>query len=112
MYNTNWGTTATETGGETPGSVFLRNYRPTNPFEGFIYSTSAARMFPVFPNVDEETTGILELNTRDSQQTGTTVYDLKGRLVVRTQDGDVEQALRQLPAGMYIVNGKKMMIRR
>ena len=112
FYNTNWGTTAAETGGETPGSVFLRNYRPTNPFEGFIYSTSAARMFPVFPNVDEETTGILELNTRDSQQTGTTVYDLKGRLVVRTQDGDAEQALKQLPAGVYIVNGKKMMIRR
>ncbi len=112
FYNTNWGTTAAEAGGETPGSVFLRNYRPTNPFEGFIYSTSAARMFPVFPNVDEETTGILELNTRDSQQTGTTVYDLKGQLVVRTQDGDVEQALKQLPAGMYIVNGKKMMNRR
>lgn len=112
VYAINWGTTVEDAGGETPGSVFLSGHRYVIPFEGFIYSTSGARMFPIFPNEDAETTGILELKAQDSQPTGATVYDLKGQLLVKTQDGNVEQVLRQLPPGMYIVNGKKMMIRR
>lgn len=114
IYNINAGTTSSETGGETPGSAFIKNLRDVKPFEGYMYSTSATRpMYAVNPFGDDDATDIIEMNLRDADQKGEVrIYDTRGQLLVRTQSDNIDQTLRQLPEGMYIVNGKKVIVRR
>lgn len=59
------------------------------PFFTFKYSTAIATA---------------RVNTHDAP---TAIYSLDGRLV-KAGTGNVEQALRQLPKGIYIVNGRKV----
>ena len=49
---------------------------------------------------------ILEMPQRDDHFT---VYTLDGRIVMQTDEGD---SLKSLPEGIYIVNGKKVLIRK
>ena len=51
------------------------------------------------------TTGITEINAREEQR-GFTVYTLDGRRVVAEAD-----SLTGLPSGVYVVNGKKQVVR-
>ena len=112
VYNINSGTNSTETNNETPGSVFIRNYRSTKPFEGFIYSTStsASRLAISLPDNDEST-GVIDIMKESHSQEVINVYDVKGVLVTRTSADNLKQALHQLPPGIYIANGKKIMVK-
>lgn len=61
--------------------------------------------------VDSITTGINELTRQDEQDniTRKAVYDLQGRLIAA--DGAAVSALGTLSKGMYIVNGKKVIMK-
>ena len=53
----------------------------------------------------QNATGIAAVTT--DMPRGTVVYDMLGRRVAATQDGS---AVR-LPAGIYVINGKKVLIK-
>ena len=111
IYNINAGSTSSETGNETPGSAFIKNLRDVKPFEGYIYSTTSnARMFEISLFDDDETTGIIEIRNDRDFDNETVIYDMRGRLVFKNRTDNVEQILGQLPKGIYIVNGKKMIV--
>ena len=80
------------------GSTFLPNYSDVKPFEAYINvpsSTSAPRFIPI----REDDTGIENLSPSLSQGEGA-MYDLTGRKV----QGELQR-------GVYIVNGKKVMVK-
>ena len=113
IYNINVGSISSETGNLTPGSAFIRNLRNVKPFEGYLFSsTSNAPMFAISLFDDSETTGILDLMKNTNHKNEVIVYDMKGLLVVKTKVDNIEDVLVKLPEGIYIVNGKKMIVKR
>lgn len=115
IYNINKGTTTSlATGSKTPGSAFISNLRYVKPFEGYIYSeTSNVPVFDILPFDDNSATGIIELRDDGNENLSGTVviYDLKGQRVGETVGGNVEQAVGRLPKGVYVINGKKIIVR-
>lgn len=97
------------------GSVFLKNTgRALRPFEAYVTSQVAAtraislsRGFSDDPDGDEDTTPIETVN---QQTTGkmVKVYSLSGVLVKEAAE---EDALKGLAKGVYIVNGKSMVVK-
>ena len=81
-----------------PGGVFVANSRDIRPFEAYVYTTNAGRA--PYLRIGKETTGVV-LSTVNGQQT-TEIYDLTGRKVLNTEN---------LKGGVYIVNGKKVVIK-
>ena len=78
----------------TEGSWFVQNLRQVHPFEAYMTSSSQAQEF----------FGVLEtgIETIDSSQEAINrFYDLQGRMVQGSK----------LPKGVYILNGKKMLIK-
>ena len=76
------------------GSWFVQNLRQVHPFEAYMTSSSQAQEF----------FGVLEtsIETIDSSQEAINrFYDLQGRMVQGSK----------LPKGIYIMNGKKMLIK-
>lgn len=90
----------TNNSGMTEGSKFVLNMRQVHPFEVYMTSSSNARTY--FDIFDDLSTDIKEeLIVRSSQfMVGERVYDLQGR--------KVEHPSKK---GVYIVNGKKMVIK-
>lgn len=86
--------------GMTDGSKFVLNMRQVHPFEAYMTSSSNARTY--FDIFDDLPTDIREKFIVHSSQflTGDRVFDLQGRRV-------------EYPSkkGVYIVNGKKMIIK-
>ena len=95
----------TYSGTEAPGSTFINNYRYVYPFEGmFINKTSNSRTLPIV-FTDEETLGVEEiLADRKSQN----IYNIKGQMVGTVKETGTRNALKQLPKGVYIINGRKV----
>ena len=81
-----------------PGGIFVANSRDIRPFEAYVYTTNAGRA--PYLRVGKETTGVV-LSTVNGQQT-TEIYDLTGRKVLNVEN---------LKGGVYIVNGKKVVIK-
>lgn len=102
----------TYTGSEKSGSIFINNYRMIYPFEcRFNKSSSSTRSIDIV-FADGEATGIENIigiidRSRDS---GFNIYNLSGQLVKVSKSQSIEEAIRDLPSGLYIVNGKKMII--
>ena len=102
-------------GTDEPGSVFIRNSgRALRPFEAYVVSRSNARDyvsvtrgFSDDPDADDDTTPIETVN---QQTTGkmVKVYTLSGVLVKEAAE---EDALKGLAKGVYIVNGKSMIVK-
>lgn len=90
----------TNNSGMTEGSKFVLNMRQVHPFEAYMTSSSNARTY--FDIFDDLSTDIKEeLIVRSSQlMVGDRAYDLQGR--------KVEHPSKK---GVYIVNGKKMIIK-
>lgn len=96
------------TGGSTEGSTFERNLRPIHPFEAYMTSTSSTRSI----GIDEGmATGIIELITALSDECVLRIYNLNGQLIKIEEGRSLEEVMKNLPAGIYIVNGKKMIVR-
>ena len=93
-----------ETGNYNPGSVFISNLRDVSPFEAVMTTNSAASH--VIALEFGETTGIESLPAVHYRNYR--VYNLNGQLLIQTESVvEKDQLLKQLPAGVYIVNGKK-----
>ena len=93
-------------GSANVGSKFILNLRRIHPFEAYMTSTSGTRSIDIF---DSMTTGIRDvLDITDSQKTQK-VYDLSGRLIMTGTS--LESIRQELPAGVYIINNKKMIIK-
>lgn len=96
-----------KTGGYNAGSIFISNLRTVAPFEAVMTSSSAAsRVIGIDFN---ETTGIESLPT--VYRNIYNVYNLNGQLLIKADNVEEQDRLmNQLPPGVYIVNGKKMII--
>ena len=93
-------------GSEKPGSVFIRDLRDIRPFEAYLTGNFTRGIIEI--NYDNGTTDILGvlLSTDDSKEI--TIHTLSGLQVARTTQHDFDAFWEQLPKGVYIVNGKKL----
>ena len=93
-------------GSEKPGSIFIRDLRDVRPFEAYLTGNFTRGIIEI--NFDNGTTDILDvlLSTDDSQEM--TIHTLSGQQIIRTTQHDFDSVWPQLPKGVYIVNGKKM----
>lgn len=89
------------------GSNFFRNLqRDVRPFESYIQSISGnARVF----SIDTETTGIEEICIEQSGHFK--VYNASGQCVMTIKSIDELTKGHRLRAGVYFVNGKKMILK-
>ncbi len=90
------------------GNAFVATYAAVKPFGAYVYGSSlnigTASTLSVAPYRDEQT-GIEEaLPLADGNPVD--VYDLNGRLV--KQQAQPADALQGLPAGVYLINGQKV----
>lgn len=93
-------------GSANVGSKFILNLRRIHPFEAYMTSTSGTRSIEIFDGMTTSIRDVLDIT--DSQKTQK-VYDLSGRLIMT---GTSWESIRQeLPAGVYIINNKKMIIK-
>jgi len=96
-------------GGSAEGSTFVVNLRLVHPFEAYMTSTSKTRS-TISINGDMAT-GIEDMSVLIDESKGLRIYNLKGQLIKVEQDKSLEEVRRSLPAGVYIVNGKKLIIK-
>lgn len=89
------------------GSAFIRDSRQVRPFEAYMTidsGGSTTRSINIFD--DNETTGIMNLPLACKNKDGVIrVYSLSGMLL---KQGNDEKILNDLPKGVYVVNGKKI----
>ena len=99
---------------DVPGSRFVAGARQVYPFEAFFMNTSNGVKGDSFGIQFEGTTDIpsVPFSTALLPSESAKVYNLAGQLV-RTSSSVAhpEALLRGLPAGVYIVNGRKVTIR-
>jgi hypothetical protein len=89
------------------GSAFIRDSRQVRPFEAYMTIDSGGgttRSISIFD--DDDTTGIMNLPLACKNKDGVIrVYSLSGMLLKQGKD---EKILNDLPKGVYVVNGKKI----
>ena len=89
------------------GSAFIRELRDVGPFEAYMMiegNASATRSLSIFG--DDDTTGITDIPTSNGYNNGEVrVYLPSGVLLKSGKDDSI---LQDLPHGIYIVNGKKV----
>ena len=96
----------------TPGSVFVSGEREVHPFEGFFWQEGAAGRpgsVMAIPFANGEMDGIRTMEIADRDSNNNRVFNLVGQTVVR---GVSTLKCVSLPSGVYIVKGKKVMVRR
>ena len=98
----------TYSGGSAEGSQFVANLRAVRPFEAYMTSTSAARTIAVG---EDMTTGIEEISALLDEGKGIRIYNLKGQLIRVEAGQSLEDIRKALPAGVYIIKGKKLIIK-
>ena len=89
------------------GSAFIRDSRQVRPFEAYMTidsSSGTTRSISIFG--DDDTTGIKNLPLAHKNNDGMVrVYSVSGILI---KQGTDERILNELPKGIYVVNGKKI----
>lgn len=96
----------TNPGKDISGSKFVRGLRAVHPFEAYMITTDNTRSVDVMEGITTAIRGILVVNDSAS---AIKVYDARGVLLkTATSMDDVRNGLN---AGVYIVNGKKMVIK-
>lgn len=88
------------------GSIFLPGYRVAKPFEAYTTSTVAARYIAIDEMGGALVTGIMELPSVERDVVS--AYTLTGLFVAK---GTRQDLMKRLPAGVYIVGGKKVVVR-
>ncbi len=115
--------------GYLPGSIFTENFVDVKPFEAYLTTAEAAAKFSRFFNHDDSTTSIDDIPIKQMAglnvwTNGSTLYiqsdkartvqvfSTTGMLVksVKVEAGEIQQ-ITSLPAGIYIVNKKKVAVR-
>ena len=101
-----------ENGGYTEGSAFVSDLRAVSPFEAYM-TTDANNAKRAFLIEFSETTGVDEMPTADDKDGLHKVFNLNGQLVKKANSqNELDETLKQLPTGVYIINGKKTVIKR
>ena len=96
----------TNPGTDIDGSKFIKGLRAVHPFEAYMTTTSNTRSIDV---MDGMTTAIRNIMMTAESKDVIKVYDTKGVLVKTAKAND--DLRKGLAAGVYIVNGKKMIIK-
>jgi len=92
-------------GSENEGSKFIQDLRKIHPFEAYMTTTSNTRSIGIFDDMTTTIRGIEIVANEEIMK----VYDLSGKLLrVGTSLEDMKQGL---PAGVYIVNHQKILIK-
>jgi len=92
----------------TEGSLFIVNQRSVSPFEAYMTTTSGSRTsFGVFEDTTTEIRGVEELIDANRMN----VYNLNGQQRKVGNDASMDELKRTLPAGVYIINGQKVIVR-
>ena len=101
--------------GDNPeGSVFKQNYRDVRPFEVYLLppTASSSRMISVSSLFGTNgTTGLDDVLLRkfgESSDDIVRVYTLTGTLL---KQGKRDEVIKSLPKGIYIINGKKAVVK-
>jgi len=90
------------------GSGFVVNQRSVSPFEGYMTATNGTRAwFGIFDDTTTEILGIEEL----IDEKRVNVYSINGQKRKVVGDESMDELKRTLPAGVYIINGKKVIVR-
>ena len=89
------------------GSAFVRDSRQSRPFEAYMTIDSGGSTTRSISIIDDDdTTGIMSLPLASKHNDGAIrVYSLSGMLL---KQGNDEKILNDLPKGVYVVNGKKI----
>jgi hypothetical protein len=92
---------ATYNGNLAEGSHFVQNLRTVHPFEAYMIVTgsNARALFGIF---DDDATEVRGIKILLNQRKGT--YNLNGQKLDERSD-------RKLPAGVYIIDGQKVMVK-
>ena len=96
----------TNPGRDISGSKFVRGLRAVHPFEAYMTTTDNTRSIDVMEGMTTTIRGILVVNDSAS---AIKVYDTRGVLLKTATSMD--HVKKGLKAGVYIVNGKKMIIK-
>ena len=100
-----------ELDGYTEGSAFVSGLRAVSPFEDYM-TTDASNAKRAFFIEFSETTGIDEMPSADNKGGLHKVFNLNGQLVKKTKSQrELDETLKQLPTGVYVINGKKLRIK-
>ena len=90
------------------GSRFVQGLRAVHPFEAYLTSSSSARSIVIS---DDMTTGIEEISVLIDESKGLRIYNMKGQLMIVEKGQSLDDVKKRLPAGVYVVNGKKLIIK-
>jgi len=96
-------------GDSTEGSRFIFNLRPVHPFEAYMTSESATRS--VIEINDNMAMGIDDFRRMMNSESSFRVYNLSGQLILTETKKNLDELNVLLPAGIYVVNGQKLIIR-
>ena len=89
------------------GSRFISNLRDIRPFEAYFSQGSSTRSV-IEINLGNGTTNMDALFNEENSNTSVKIYTLSGKLVEKTSLGNLEGVINNLPKGVYVVNGKKI----
>ena len=98
----------TYSGGAAEGSRFVAGLRPIRPFEAYMISEAGVREIAI---ADDLATVIEQAIVLIGGRGDTKVYDLKGRVVADAEGCSYEELRRKLPYGVYIFNGRKLIVK-
>ena len=90
------------------GSKFIQALRPARPFEAYMISQTAS-VKPWYDIFEQMPTGIRDIpaiNDEEEMANGNKCYDLSGRQIVNSKLSNCK-----LHRGIYIINGKKQVIK-
>ena len=89
------------------GSRFISNLRQVYPFEAYMTSNSAMSKI-ISIEFEGGATGIDEVLITGEGRNVVKVYSLDGQLLINSNSADWKSHWQLLPAGVYIVNGRKL----
>ena len=89
------------------GSIFVADYREVRPFEAYVEHTNGARFFTLSDLAEGDVTDIQAIYDIASADV-VKVYNLSGVLL---KTGKRQEVMSQLPKGIYIVNGVKVVVK-
>ena len=89
------------------GSIFVADYREVRPFEAYVEHTNGARFISLDDLSEGDVTDIQAIHDIASADV-VKVYNLSGVLL---KTGKRQEVMSQLPKGIYIVNGVKVVVK-
>ena len=92
------------------GSRFISNLRMVYPFEAYMTSSSAMSK-TISREFENGATGIEEMLITGEGDDVVKVYSLDGQLLINSTRSDWESHRQLLPAGVYILNGRKVVVK-